>query len=101
MPLRDTRRLTAASDKRGDEFLKAREAWQKAPLSETLRRRCIERSKAYEAALDREIEFLESLEPSAETRFALNRAKIYKRLLARQMAKITSARDQQYPSQEA
>ena len=91
MTWRNARRLTAESNKRGDEFLKARDAWQKGPRSETLRQRCLEHAARYEEALNLEIEQLLSLDDCGEKTFALHRANLYKRLLERQLARIIAA----------
>ena len=90
MTWRIARRLTAESDKRGDDFLRAREAWNRT-RSEKQRQTCIECARTYEQALELEIEHLESLEVSEDQKFALHRANIYKRLLARQLTRIRSA----------
>ena len=88
MDYRLARRLTAESNKRGDEFLKARDLWQNGQRTERLRRECVDTAHRYEAALQREIEYLETMEESHERKIALDRAHIYRRLLARQIHRL-------------
>jgi hypothetical protein len=83
------RRLSAASDKYGDEFFEARKTWLMR-ADTTSHKDCLAAAKLYEAALKEEIGHLEQLEMTDEVARAIKRAKMYERLLVRQLLRIKS-----------
>lgn len=81
------RRLTADSDKHGDGFFEARKAWLQQP--DTARRdACLSAAIAYRDALTKEIEHLQSMGDHEDAIVALKRARMYQRLLIRQLKRI-------------
>jgi len=81
------RRLSAESDRYGDGFFEARKAWLDRGDA-SLREQCLAAAALYATALRKEIEHLESLDDSEEVATALKRAKMYERLLRRQLIRV-------------
>ena len=90
MTWQTARRLTAKSDKCGDEFFESRKAWL-SERSTVAIEACVARAREYDAALEAEIASLQRLDATDEVTSALHRAQMYKRLLARQLERIMRA----------
>jgi len=87
MTWKTARRLSAESDKYGDAFFEARKAWlMRADAG--LRKQCLTTAALYQTALRKEIEHLERMDSTEDVTTALKRAKMYERLLARQLSRI-------------